>query len=90
MQMKMYHSLEFTFLLLGSMSLSLGIPAECNFRYDLRKLLNSADANLDQDDYRVVNQERNPEQNSQDVSTPVDMAPSRTQLGVNRIHGPPP
>lgn|GEM_PF-4802797 len=88
--MKMYYSLEFTFLLLGSMSLSLGIPAECNFRYDLGNLLQAADANPDQDDGKVVNQERNPEQCSQDVSAPRDMTPSAMQLGVNRIHGPPP
>jgi len=88
--MKIYHSLEYTFLLLGSMSLSLGIPAECAFRYDLRRLLNSADDNLDQDDCRVVNQERNPEQCCQNVSTSIEMAPSAMQLSVNRIHGPPP
>jgi len=88
--MKIYHSLELTFFLLGSISLSLGIPAECNFRYDLRKLLNSADTNPDQDDCRVVNQERNPEPCCQNISTPVEMAPSTMQLGVNRIHGPPP
>ena len=88
--MKFYHSLECTFLLLGSMSLSLGIPAECSFRYDVRKLLNSADANLDQDDCRVDKQERTPEGNCQAIMTSFEIAPSAWQLGVNRIHGPPP
>ena len=88
--MKWFYSLEFTFLFLGSMSLSLGIPAECNFRYDLRKLLNSADANLDQDDRRVVNQERTPDGNCQGIMTSFEIVPSAWQLGVNRIHGPPP
>jgi hypothetical protein len=88
--MKFKDSLEFTFLLLGSMSLSLGIPAECSFRYDVRKLLNSADIDPDQDDRRVDNQERTPDGNCQIIMTSFEIAPSVWQLGVNRIHGPPP
>ena len=88
--MKFYYSLEFTFLLLGSMSLSLGIPAECAFRYDVRRLLNSADTDPDQDDRRVDNQERTPDENWQNFMTSFEIAPSAWQLGVNRIHGPPP
>ena len=88
--MKVYHLIEFHFLLLGSLSLSLGIPAECAFRYDLRNLLNSADANPDQDDGRIVHQEWNPDPYLQNMSTPKEIVPSAMQLGVIRIHGPPP
>jgi len=88
--MNWYRTLEFSFLFVGAMSLSLGIPAECAFRYDLRKLLNSAETNLDQDDRRVVKQEWTPDGNWQAIMTSFEMGTSAWQLGVNRIHGPPP
>lgn len=90
MQMMCCRTLEFSLLLVGAMSLSLGIPAECAFRYDIRKLMNSADTNLDRDDLMSRNQERNPEGCCQTFSTPSEMRPSSMQLGVIRIHGPPP